>query len=112
MIKNRFEVLKSLVEFSCPLETINTAILEFEWDYEGEPIELRREHLINVIDRYTRGDLSASEVEQWANLLEGREDISFEKNSEEWISKLIYELANPSITVPLNKDHARTLLAE
>ena len=111
MNQKRFEVVKSLIELSCPLDVIAATICEFNWDYEGEPVELSRKHFVNALSLYMSGELSASEVEKWANLLEGREDIFFEKGSEEWIEEVMYELANPSLTVPLDIDHARTLIA-
>ena len=110
MNQNRLEIVKSLIELSRPLDAVAVTICEFSWDYEGEPVELRREHLVSVLSRYLSGKLSASDVEKWANLLEGRDDICFEKGSEEWINEVVYELANPSLTMPLDIDRARILI--
>ncbi len=112
MSLKRIDIVKSLIELSCPLETIVASLHEFDWDYEEEPVELLRAHLISVLHRYANGALSASDVECWANLLEGRDDICFENGAEEWIGAVVYELANPTLTVPLDINRARQLIAE
>jgi hypothetical protein len=51
-------------------------------------------------------------VERWANLIEGREDISFEGKHEKWIAETVYELANPALTAQLDITRARELIAQ
>ncbi|WP_156811082.1 hypothetical protein [Cupriavidus sp. USMAHM13] len=110
MNKNRLDTVRALVELSFPLDEIESRLREFDWDFEGEAIELSRAHLIDVLRRYLSRELSVSDVERWANLIEGREDIALEKRSEEKLDEVLYELANPALMVPLDESHASAII--
>jgi hypothetical protein len=83
-----------------------------EWDYEGETVVLRRAHVASLLNRYLSGALSDVDVERWANLVEGREDISFQPGSGDWLDEVIFQLANPGMTLPLDTVLAAKLIAE
>ena len=112
MNKDRLEVVRSLIEFSHPLDLVTEQIRSFEWDYEGQPVELTSQHLIKVLNTFIDGKMSANDVEKWANLVEGREDISFESASKKLIEQVMHELANPVITTPLDKNRAKKLITD
>jgi hypothetical protein len=101
----RLDVLKRLVECSVPLDDIARALRKFEWDYDGPVFVVTRLHVVRIAERYLKGDLSASTIELWANLLEGRDDISFESGYEKELSTFVYELANPLLVG--SPDHRR-----
>lgn len=110
MNKNRLALVKALIELSLPLDELDSRLREFDWDFEDAPIELRRTHVIYALGRYLNGELSASDVERWANLVEGREDIYFEESSGGQLDEVIYELANPTLTASLDEVHASTII--
>ena len=68
------------------------------------------DHIQSVLERYVRGGLSAAEVEDWADLIECRDDISYEEHRMETIKELIFELANPVLSGRLNVLMAQSLL--
>jgi hypothetical protein len=107
---DRQKTVQSLIELSRPLDFVAEEIHKFKWDYDGETVELRPNHLLAILNAFLEGHMSADEVEKWANLVEGREDISFEPASRDWIEQAIYELANPALTTPLTRDRARELV--
>jgi hypothetical protein len=111
MTKERLNAVKALIDLSVPLEKLGGWLSQFEWDYDGEPVELRSDHVVRVLASYVKGTLSANEVETWADLVESREDISFDPKSEDWLRKAIYELANPLLTQPLDLARAKALIA-
>lgn len=79
-------------------------------DYEGDGIELKKKHLTLALQRYLQGVLSHSDIESWANQIEGREDVQFESGCEQLVEEVLYELANPDLTKPLNQPRARMLI--
>lgn len=111
MSENRLNLIKELVEFSCPLELLELRLQKFDWDFEGVPIKLSRAHLVNLLTRYLNQELSANDVEHWANLIEGREDICFESGSEKQLDHALYQLANPTLTAPLNEGRASAIVS-
>jgi hypothetical protein len=112
MDKDRLKAVQSLIELSHSLDSVAEQIRGFKWDYEGKPVELTSCHLMKILNAFLDKKMSAADVEQWANLVEGREDISFESSSEEWIGQVIHELANPYLTQPLNENRVRELIAD
>jgi len=106
----RLSVVRSLIEVTKPLSEIADDLTAFEWDYEGEGVELTRHSVANILKRFMSGKLSVNDVERWANLVESREDIFIIPDDEEKVSEAIYELANPSLAQPLNQKTADQLL--
>lgn len=111
MTPSRLEIVRQLLDLSVPLDSAASALRRFGWDYEGEQAELRRKHLKNVLNLYLDERLPAADVERWANLVEGREDICFEEGAEEAIGEILYQLANPVLVGRLTKESAEELIA-
>jgi hypothetical protein len=109
---DRLAVVRDLLELSRPLGEIMAQLAVLDWDYEGDGVKLTKKHLSMALQRYLRNELSGSEVESWANQIEGREDIRFETDSAREIGDVLYELANPALTQPLDHARAKTLLDE
>lgn len=107
---NRITMVRALLEFSMPLEEIIAQLAVMGWDYDGNGVELTRKHLTVILQRYLDGKLSSSDIEAWANCIEGREDIRFEIGLEQKIEDILYELANPLLTQPLDETRAEAIL--
>jgi hypothetical protein len=102
--------LKELLDFSKPIDSLNIALQSFEWDFDGIPFRMTRGHLQSVLLRYMDGHLAAHDVENWANLIEGREDIDFELGHENALSQYVYELANPDLLNELSLQRAEEII--
>ena len=88
----RNEAVQSLIRWDRPLEAVRTSLGAFDWDWEGEPgARLDVQAVASVLRRYLAGELTGEEVEAWANLLEGREDVDFQPEA----GAAIFDLANP-----------------
>lgn len=108
--RNRLAVVRDLLELSRPLDEIAAQLAMMEWDYEGDGVEFTVRHLIAVLHRYLRDELSVSDIESWANSIEGRDDVYFETGREQETKEVLYELANPGLTQPLDRSRARAIL--
>jgi len=107
----RRQVLLGLIELSRPLKQITEQLRAFPWDSERPLVTLRCEHVASILDRFIQGQLSAALLEDWANALEGRDDVAFQDSHETAIKSVIQSLANPIICGPLDKQVALRLLA-
>jgi hypothetical protein len=95
---NRADTLKSLIRLDRPLEAIAAALHQWGWDWDGPPLaSLTDEAVRAVLRRWADSQITADDVEEWANLLEGREDVAFGANA----AAAIYNLANPNLQGPL-----------
>jgi len=101
----RVHYLEKLIEFSCDLKQISHFLSRIPWDSDDELVKLESRHLESALTCYLAGELCASSLEEWANLIECRDDIDYEEFSEQ-----IHVLANPMITEEISSDLAKTML--
>jgi hypothetical protein len=111
-MKTRQECLNALVNFDRPLSTILPILKTFPWDNGEAPITLKKDHLIYILDRYLDNSLSVTEIENWANAIEGREDLTYETDSENLINDIIFDLANPTLNEPISPELATRYIGE
>lgn len=93
--KNRKKILLNLLEYSDSLENIMLSLRDLSWDFEGEPMIIQKEHVINAINLFVNGKISKEDLERWANLIECRDDLISNEADFPIIDKIIYQLANP-----------------
>ncbi len=100
--------MESLLRLDSPLVDLARQLDEFPFDSGGEDrVELTRSHAAAVLAKYLRGDFTAHRVKGWAKILEGRDDVLFDRKDPESVRRLIFELANPEINDPLTPELAR-----
>src|ERR1700709_2390147 len=96
----RHAILSSLIKFDAPVADLTAALATLSWD--AEPVvTLTRQHIAAVLERFARRDIGADALEEWANLVECREDIGFEAGHEDVVAGAIHDLANPELSGPL-----------
>jgi hypothetical protein len=98
---NRQAVLSSLIQFSDTITRLKVAIESFPRDVDNPLVTLTRRDVIAILDRFVAGEFNAGVLEEWANLVECREDIEFEPGHAEAVSDAIFQLANPTLCGPL-----------
>lgn len=108
---DRYVVLQALVSFARSISELRGLLGSIEWDFDGCPLVMNRGHFRKVLERYLNGDLSSQDVEDWANLVEGREDIAFEAGDAQLLHEIVYELANPELTEHLSNQRAREVVS-
>jgi len=106
---NRTATLNALVKVTMPIHEAVSRLAEFSWDSESELVLLTSENFFHVLSLFKHGSLSAAEVEDWANALEGRDDVVF---ATEQARELLHELANPLLTQPLSGERAGFWLSQ
>ncbi len=106
----RLGLVDALITMTMPLAEVIRQLATMNWDYDGTCVELNIAHLEGALQRYLRGETTEGDIELWANQVEGRDDVQFENEFEEQIGEVLYELANPSLTQPLNHERARELI--
>ena len=107
---NRLDLVRDLLQLSQPVSLLRARLAELDWDYQGDGVSLTQHHVKFVLTRYLSGELSSSDVELWANLVEGRDDICVASEDAAHLSDVLHELANPELTEPLNAARAGQLV--
>jgi hypothetical protein len=110
MSRNKF--LNDLIALTRPLRELSKQVSEIPWDHAGPKIILRRTNLVSIIERVLAGELSVNDLENWANLLECREDIEFENEHEDQIDNIIDIFANPVLFGSMDHPRLENILYE
>ena len=109
MARPRDELLQRLAEYELPVEPVLGELREYGWDAEEPVFTITRDHLLNILLRYLEGELTCSHVTDWADLIECRDDLDYEKGVEDALRRAVFELANPNLTQPVTPNIAREL---
>ena len=72
----------------------------FECD-DADALEFRAHHAEGVLMRYIAGELRERDLEEWATLIEGREDVRYEAGAADALSALVVALAHPTVAGPM-----------
>jgi hypothetical protein len=101
-LAERTAALRDLIELRLPPMQAARSLARFGWDSSQDLVTLGRTDARRVLDRYASGGLSADDCAQWAEALEAREDVGFEKGHEDRLTSFLFEMANPEINEPLS----------
>jgi hypothetical protein len=105
-MRERKQILMRVVAFERPLAPLCEALSAYGWDCAEELVQVTRRDLVNALQHFVRGGASAQEIEAWANVIEGRDDLAYDDDSAE----LIHILANPALEGDLSVARAETLM--
>jgi len=94
IMNRRQQLLQALLTFDEPLNLIAQELSQLEWDHEGEPVLVAPLHIVSILNRFLSNQLNAKQVEEWANMIECREDLDYESENQKQLEQVIYELAN------------------
>jgi hypothetical protein len=105
-------ILDGLIRGDLSVPEARLRLGHFSWDSDTELVKLTRHDLVRIIDRYLGGSIDGSDVEQWAEAIEGRDDVGYETCVADWLRQVVFELANPDLAVPLGPLRAAELKSE
>ena len=105
----REEAVQSLMRFDRPIETLRASLRDFPFDWDDKPLGiLRRPHVVSVLRRWRLGELSDREVEDWADLVELREDLEHDPDDEA-VATAVFVLAHPELEGRLSEQGPKVL---
>ncbi len=102
----RRALLADLVELRRAPNAAAAAIRTVQWDSDSELVTLSRVHVVGLLQRYLRGELTSSDLETWADAVEGRDDIGYEQDHGDVLRALVFETANPTLAEPITPSYA------
>jgi hypothetical protein len=104
-------LLGRVVRYELPLSDTLVMLRAFGWDAEAELYELTAGDVRAILGRYLTGDLTAAQLENWAELLEMRGDLGYEPEKTDTLKHIILRLANPETHGPITGEVALALQA-
>jgi hypothetical protein len=104
-MRRRTQILQELARFETPSEPLLRELRSFGWDWTGKPLlVLTKADILRVIDRFLAGQISAAQLQEWAENLEVREDVAFEERDAELLDDIFFRIATPMINEPLTHE--------
>jgi hypothetical protein len=108
----REQLLLELLNSRQPIHVIRAELSKFQWDSETELVTLTRAHLKKVLSDFVAGHLTVSDVETWAETVEGRDDIGIDAEHSELLKSIVFELATQELGLPLSPSLAERYMEE
>ncbi len=108
--ESRQRVLQELVRLTRPLEEIAVDLQRLGWDSSHQVLTVQAADMVDVLQRYLDSNVTAEDLEQWANLIEGREDLALEGGECGMVKRAIFDLANPSLGEGVSEAIVRNIL--
>ena len=108
-MKSRKQILLEIFNVEGDLGKLQNEILEYPWDSEMPFLIISKGDLAKTIQKFILSDALFLEVENWANLLECRDDIQYEP---EELKEYIFELANPYLNGEIKKERLQEIVNE
>jgi hypothetical protein len=84
-----------VVRYELPIEDTIALLRAYGWESNEEVVVLTAADAVRILERYLSGELTAHQVEHWAELLELRGDLGYEETWSEELRRLLSLLANP-----------------
>lgn len=100
-MRNRKDILLELINYNGNITQLQKELSFYEWDIDEPLLTVSKIDVDNLFDKFIRGDINVIDLEEWANIIECREDLSFE---EEELKEIIHEIANPVLFHELNSE--------
>ena len=88
----KIDILLNLINFSKNISAIKSDLAKIGFNSESELVTITKNTIANILNRVIDKEISYDLLEEWANLIECREDIGYE---DEILQEIIFELANP-----------------
>lgn len=102
-------ILLDLVHFKNNIDTLKNMLSQIGFDSETELVSMSKDDIAEILQRSLDKKISFLELEEWANLIECREDIGFD---DEKTQEMIFKLANPYLYGKLDEKQVLSYLNE
>ena len=100
--------MRELVELRRPPREVLDELRPFGWDSEEYLCEVGARDVRRVLGGFLNGELASSTVEEWADAIEARDDVSFVSPA---VQRAVFVLANPALEGSLDSMKAAELRA-
>ena len=90
----KIDILLNLINFTKDISAIKSDLAKIGFNSESELVTITKNTIANILNSVIDKEISYDLLEEWANLIECREDIGYE---DEILQEIIFELANPCL---------------
>lgn len=107
----RLEAVRDLIELRDTLSNCRNRLLQFPWNFEGQATVITRLDVETVLTSFLQGKISSKDLEEWADLLELREDVAYEADHREWLNFALFNLSDQHLNGAISATSVSELLS-
>ena len=96
MSNTRALLLRELIEYQEPVDRMIAELSKLAWDVNEPVAFITPQDVKHILERYLRQELTSSQLTDWADLVECREDVGYSSHTEV-LSDSVFRLANPTL---------------
>lgn len=104
---DRKEILERVLAINGDLQLLHQELKKFPWDTDFPLVVLSIDDMIDVLNKVIVGNICIDVLEEWADIIECRDDIDFEHQE---LQEIIFELANPLINGKLTQKRLKEIM--
>lgn len=101
----RVDALIQVVRFGDQRELAYLTLARLPFDSSAELLTVTKDDVIFVLNKFLAKEITADQLEEWANFIECREDLAITE-----IEDFIYALANPELMGEIGTSTIDTML--
>lgn len=102
---NRTQALQQIITFGEHRDDAVSALGQYGWDPEFDVINVDPSALLHVLNKYVQGNITADDLELWANFIECRDELDYSV-----IEGYIYALADPEQMGDITVTHIERMI--
>jgi hypothetical protein len=102
-MKSRVSLLAEIVGNPLPNSATLRTLKEYGWDCDSELVIVSMTDVLAILSIFRAGKINSEQVYDWANRLEGRDDIGYQFGFKGVVNDAIFWLANPHINDPIDE---------
>jgi hypothetical protein len=106
--QERTTALEDLIYLRVPVRHAVKVLSTFGWDSPNELVMLTPSVALSALEGFEQGKINKTELMEWAEAIEGREDVGFDPSSKALLKKFIFNIANPELTEELSTELAQS----
>ncbi|WP_184550716.1 hypothetical protein [Mucilaginibacter sp. FT3.2] len=99
-MRNRIDIVRDIITYDRNFKNLDDELSQYPWDLPEPIIEITASDIIRILYKAITGKITFKELEDWANLIECRDDFSFQN---EGLEEIIFQLANPTLNNEIDK---------
>ncbi len=108
--RTRIAILTDLIELRQPVSETVEAASALPWDRNYDLVAFTADHAKVAVERFLANEVSSVELEAWAELVHGREDLAIDAHDRELIVQFLVEISTPELFGALTEDSAKAWL--
>jgi hypothetical protein len=97
LLQRRVETLTDLIELRARVPAAVEAASALPWDNSEGLVVFTASHARSALERFLAGELSRVELQDWAELIQGREDVDIEESNRERLVEFLVEISTPEL---------------